>query len=222
MRPDSGEAGPAPGREGSRVEFERLRAARRHQAAVIAILSEAVSNFHRGLGALRAENAELRAESRDLPDRLHDGSREDDELVELAIEPGPWAPGIARRAVAEALADRVGEPVLADAQLLTSELVTNSVRHSRMPDADDVIVRLRIWQDRCRLEVEDSGHEGVIGPRKPDPVHGCGMGLNLVQALSERWGLVRAADGPTRVWAQLRFGDRPDRPRRPVLTLVRR
>ena len=29
------------------------------------------------------------------------------------------------------------------------------------------------------------------------------MGLHLVQALSERWGVVRAAEGPTRVWAQL-------------------
>ena len=29
------------------------------------------------------------------------------------------------------------------------------------------------------------------------------MGLNLVQMLSERWGVVRAAEGPTCVWAQL-------------------
>jgi hypothetical protein len=29
------------------------------------------------------------------------------------------------------------------------------------------------------------------------------MGLNLVQMLSERWGVVRTAEGPTRVWAQL-------------------
>jgi len=30
-----------------------------------------------------------------------------------------------------------------------------------------------------------------------------------VQQLSERWGLVRASDGPTRVWAQLHCGRQP-------------
>ena len=29
------------------------------------------------------------------------------------------------------------------------------------------------------------------------------QGLHLVQALSERWGIVRAAEGPTCVWVQL-------------------
>jgi hypothetical protein len=29
------------------------------------------------------------------------------------------------------------------------------------------------------------------------------MGLHLVHTLSERWGVVRAAEGPTCVWAQL-------------------
>jgi serine/threonine-protein kinase RsbW len=190
-----------------REEIERLRATGRRQAVVIASLSEAVSNYHRGLGALRAENAELRAESQEVRGRLESlasgGSRADDELVELAIEPGPMAPSVARRAIAGALSDRVAEPVLANAQLVMSELVTNSVRHSGAPDGDELVVRVRVWEDGCRLEVEDSGHEGVIAPRPADLVHGDGMGLNLVQRISERWGLVRAAHGPTRVWAQL-------------------
>jgi hypothetical protein len=29
------------------------------------------------------------------------------------------------------------------------------------------------------------------------------MGLNLVQMLSQRWGVIRPPEGPTRVWAQL-------------------
>ena len=198
--------------ERSGGEIERLRATRRRQAVVIATLSEAVSNYHRGLRALRAENAELRAESQEIRGRLETvargGSRADDDLVEMAIEPGPRAPGVARRAIAGALGDRVAEPVLANAQLVMSELVTNSVRHSGVPDGDELVVRVRVWQDRCRLEVEDSGHEGVIAPQPADLVHGAGMGLNLVQRISERWGLVRAAHGPTRVWAQLECGTR--------------
>ena len=213
-----------PARERPQDEVERLRAAGRRQAVVIATLSDAVSNYHRGLGALRAENAELRAEGSEIRGRLEtlsrEASRADDDLVELMIEPGPGAPGVARRAIAGALGERVAEPVLANAQLVMSELVTNSVRHSGMPDGDELVVRVRVWRDGCRLEVEDSGHDGVIAPRSPDLDDGGGMGLNLVQSISERWGLVRAAHGPTRVWAQLQCGAAPEVPSRPVLRVV--
>lgn len=191
----------------SLAELQRLRVAAKRQAIVIATLSEAVSNFHRGVQAMRAENAELRAEREDLRDRLavspSQASRADDEVVEQAISAGPQAPATARRVITAALAERVSEPVLANARLVISELVTNSVRHSGMPAGDEVVVRLRMWRDHCRFEVEDAGHDGVIAPRAPDPDKARGMGLNLVQSLSERWGLVRAAEGPTRVWAQL-------------------
>jgi anti-sigma regulatory factor (Ser/Thr protein kinase) len=198
-----------------------LRTTRRRQAAVIATLSQAISNFHRGISALRAENAQLRDESNDFKERLSgDKSRADDELFELVIEAGPGAPSAARRAITAALAHRVADPVIANAQLLMSELVTNSVRHSRMPDGDELIVRLRMWQDGCRLEVEDPGHDGVIAPQSPDLVEGGGIGLNLVQSLSERWGLMRAADGPTRVWAQLKCGAALDRASRLNLAML--
>jgi anti-sigma regulatory factor (Ser/Thr protein kinase) len=187
--------------------MERLRSTGRRQAAVIATLSEAVSSFHRGLSALREENAELRAEGYELRERLQardrPGTRADDELVEIALDYDLGAPSAAREVVVRSLGARVAPRVLDNAQLVMSELVTNSVRHSGAPDGDEMVVRVRIWQDRCRLEVEDSGHEGRIAPIAPDLVHGGGMGLNLVQTLSERWGLVRAAEGPTRVWAQL-------------------
>jgi hypothetical protein len=43
----------------------------------------------------------------------------------------------------------------------------------------------------------------MIAPQPAELRTGSGMGLNLVAALSERWGVVRSAEGPTRVWAQL-------------------
>ncbi len=205
-------------------EIERLRVTGRRQAVVIATLSEAVSNFHRGLRALRAENAALRAESNELRGRLqkpsHRASRTNDELVEIALERSTRAPSVAREIVGRSLAARVAPRVLDNAQLVMSELVTNSVRHSGAPVGDELVVRVRVWQDRCRLEVEDSGHEGAIAARSPDLVHGNGMGLNLVQTLSERWGLVRAADGPTRVWAQLKCGVAADVAWRPSLRVL--
>ena len=188
-------------------ELVQLRDARRRQEVVIATLSEAVSNFHRGLRAMRAENLELRAESDGLRERVRSlsqgGSRAGDEVVELAVEAGPRAPRVARTLLAQALGERVAEPELANAQLLLSELVTNSVRHSGVPAGAELVVRLRVWDGGCRIEVEDPGHDGAIAPRSRDPVEPGGMGLHMVQSLSERWGLARAAGGPTRVWAQL-------------------
>ena len=171
-------------------------------------LSEALSTLERGARALKAENSELRAENDRLrrhrrlgsrPDRRVDGG----EPAEVAIPLGAQAPSVARGVVAEWLADQVAPCVLETALLLVSELVTNSVRHSGVPEGEDVVVRVDLWRDDCRLEVEDPGRGGVIAPEPQDLLKGGGMGLNLVRMLSERWGVVRATEGPTRVWAQL-------------------
>jgi anti-sigma regulatory factor (Ser/Thr protein kinase) len=185
-----------------------LQAKCRRQVIVIERLSEALSTFERGARALKAENSELRAENDRLrhhrrldkrPDRFVDGGQP----AEVAIPLGVQAPGVARSVVAEWLADQVAPCVLETALLLVSELVTNSVRHSGVPEGEDVVVRVDVWRDGCRLEVEDPGRDGVIAPQPQDLLKGGGVGLNLVQMLSERWGVVRAAEGPTRVWAQL-------------------
>jgi hypothetical protein len=99
----------------------------------------------------------------------------------IAIPLGVQAPGVARSVVAEWLADQVAPYVVESALLLVSELVTNSVRHSGVPEGEDVVVRVDLWRDGCRLEVEDPGRDGVIAPRPQDPLEGGGMGLNLVQ-----------------------------------------
>jgi hypothetical protein len=93
--------------------------------------------------------------------------------------------------------------VLERAQLLVSELVTNSVLHSRAGREDAVIIRVLLSRTMVRLEVEGAGRGGVIAPRPPDLDGGGGFGLQLVQALSERWGLERVSEGGTIVWAQL-------------------
>jgi hypothetical protein len=79
--------------------------------------------------------------------------------------------------------------------------VTNSLCHSGASAGAVVVVRVELTGTMLRLEVEDPGRGGVIAPRAPD--HGGGFGLNLVQELSERWGLERVTAGGTRVWAQL-------------------
>jgi hypothetical protein len=51
--------------------------------------------------------------------------------------------------------------------------------------------------------VEDPGRGGPVAPRPADLLNGGGMGLNLVAAISECWGVIRDRDGRNRVWAQL-------------------
>jgi anti-sigma regulatory factor (Ser/Thr protein kinase) len=176
---------------------------------VIDTLGEALSAFERGAKALKTENSALRAENdrllrRERRSASHpDGGGEGGEPAEVAIPMGVHAPGVARGVIAQSLADRVAPSVLETALLLVSELVTNSVRHSGASEGEAVVVRVHLWRDGVRLEVEDPGRRGVIAPRPPDLLGGGGMGLHLVQRLSVRWGVVRAAEGPTCVWAQL-------------------
>jgi anti-sigma regulatory factor (Ser/Thr protein kinase) len=193
---------------GSRLVPEGLQAKCRHQAMVIDTLGEALSTFERGARALKAENSALRVENDRL--RRHwrlasgpNGGVDGGEPAEAAIPIGEQAPRVARSVVAEWLADHVAPSVLETALLLVSELVSNSVRHSGVPEGEAVVVRVELWRDGFRLEVEDRGRDGVIAPRPPDVLRGGGMGLQMVQTLSERWGVVRAAEGPTCVWAQL-------------------
>jgi hypothetical protein len=72
-----------------------------------------------------------------------------------------------------------------------------------MPAGAELIVSVQLPPGMVRLDVEDGGRSGTIAPRRPDSENGGGFGLSLVEALSERWGMERVAQGGTRVWAQL-------------------
>jgi anti-sigma regulatory factor (Ser/Thr protein kinase) len=192
----------------STSELDGLRAECRRQAKAIGALSDAVGSLRRGAQALKAENAELRADADRVRRQRRAGARASGhvvggERVEARLALDVQAPGAARVVVADCLGDRVAASVFRDAQLLVSELVTNSVRHSGVPAGSDVIVSVNLTPGMVRLDVEDPGHVGTVALRAPDAGTGGGYGLNLVQALSERWGMERVAEGGTRVWAQL-------------------
>ena len=118
--------------------------------------------------------------------------------MDATIEFSARAPAIARRAVEELAAD-VDPGVLRDAQLLVSEVVTNSVKHS---GADDSI-RLRVWARRggLKVEVADGGF-GFEAERPADAGDGeGGRGLMILDSVAERWGVSR--DARVRVWFEL-------------------
>ena len=195
-------------RSSSGSELDRLRAKCRRQAQAIDALSGAVTCLRRGARALKAENAELRADSARVHRQRRAGVRanghvDGGERSEARLALDVQAPGAARRVVADCLGDRVVSSVFDNAQLLVSELVTNSVRHSGVPAGAELIVSVDLTPGMVRLDVEDPGSGGTIAPHCPDSQAGGGFGLNLVQALSERWGMERVAEGGTRVWAQL-------------------
>jgi anti-sigma regulatory factor (Ser/Thr protein kinase) len=197
---------------GSRAKLESLQTKCRRQAVVIDTLSEAVSTFHRGAKALKAENCELRAENVGLRDRrrssaLAAGRLARGEVVEVVVALDVRAPGAARDVVVECLERRVVASAVESAKLLVSELVTNSLRHSAGAE-DEVLVSVELMDDCFRVGVQDSGSDAVIAPQPADLGTGDGFGLNLVAMLSERWGVERLAGGGTQVWAQLRRSGR--------------
>jgi anti-sigma regulatory factor (Ser/Thr protein kinase) len=81
--------------------------------------------------------------------------------------------------------------------LLTSELVTNAVRHGSGP----VTLHLSGGVHGLQVEVDDDG-AGQPVLLDPDALTTGGRGLHLVDALSTRWGVDRHALGKT-VWFRL-------------------
>jgi serine/threonine-protein kinase RsbW len=205
----NGKAASAEPRASASAELDDLRATCRRQAHVIDTLTGAVMTLRDGAAALKAQNAELRAELRADNERLHGRRRERRKVashakpVEVRLALDVHAPAAARAAVSGALSDGVYAVVLDRAQLLVSELATNSVRHSGATPGDDLVLRVERSKTAVRLEVEDSGRGHTVVARPPDLNGGGGFGLNLVHTLSERWGVEHAVAGPTRVWAQL-------------------
>jgi two-component sensor histidine kinase len=109
----------------------------------------------------------------------------------------PRAPAVARRMVDDL--DGVLAPTRADeVRLLLSEVVTNAVRHG---DGEQIRVVLDAGQDgQLRCEVTDEGHGFVPKARDKPMTEVGGWGLQMVETLSERWGV---REGSTHVWFEL-------------------
>jgi anti-sigma regulatory factor (Ser/Thr protein kinase) len=119
-------------------------------------------------------------------------------LAEVGLPADVAAPGAARMLIAHCMTGLVGRRVVTDAQLLASELVTNSLRHGGLRDDDPVVVRVSLSAEALRLEVENAGTVGVVAAKPPDSQSSGGFGLALVEALAARWGVRRALS--TIVW----------------------
>jgi anti-sigma regulatory factor (Ser/Thr protein kinase) len=101
----------------------------------------------------------------------------------------------ARNLVAKML-DGCPEAVVADAMLLTSELVSNVVLHARTPFELEVSI-----SDGVRVVVRDGSSDPPI-VSSPGPDESTGRGLLLVHSLATRWGYEVTAAGKS-VWFEL-------------------
>lgn len=92
--------------------------------------------------------------------------------------------------VRDALAELgLPQPILDDARLLVTELLTNSIRHAGL--ADDELVRIRAeWSaSGLRVDVWDPTDAAAPSPLPGPASDGeSGWGLHLVDSVASRWG----------------------------------
>jgi anti-sigma regulatory factor (Ser/Thr protein kinase) len=112
------------------------------------------------------------------------------------------APAMARRLLSEFIAEALPSEMREDAALLTSEVVTNSVRHAGRSADDGIGMELTLSDDHLRVSVTDDGPgfepELDVPPLERDMG---GFGLVLVDRISDRWGVIR--NRPNVVWFEL-------------------
>jgi anti-sigma regulatory factor (Ser/Thr protein kinase) len=112
--------------------------------------------------------------------------------------PDREAPAGARRLVAETLsACGHNGDLLADAELVVSELATNAIIHAKSTFSVDVSCQ----NSTVRISVRD-GSSLPPTVRDAGPTAGFGRGMRLVDMLSDAWGVDTTATGKV-IWAEL-------------------
>ncbi|RVU19602.1 ATP-binding protein [Streptomyces antnestii] len=116
----------------------------------------------------------------------------------LHLTNDPRAPRIARHTIRTALLDYGNSPELAAmAELLTSELVSNAVKHSDGP--------LSVWLHTGTgvIRIGEMDNDPELPNSLPCTTDApFGRGLSLVQAMAARWGRYRLTDSKV-VWFEL-------------------
>ena len=118
---------------------------------------------------------------------------------ELRLRPESAAPSLARAAIA-AVASGVPTMVVADAELLTSELVSNAVRHAELDPSQEIVVRI-VVDGYVRVDVADQGPPFEADLRRPGS-GSSGWGLLLVDEVATAWGVEREGSR-NRVWFEV-------------------
>jgi anti-sigma regulatory factor (Ser/Thr protein kinase) len=119
------------------------------------------------------------------------------EVIATRLAPDKGAPSRARRLVSEAVRFD-GDGGLDDALLMVSELVTNACVHT----GSEITLHVYADAEVLRVEVGDSGDLPPV-LEEWDGRAG-GLGLQLVDQLSDRWGWEPGPGGGKVVWFERR------------------
>lgn len=127
-------------------------------------------------------------------------SYEDPASFRLSLAPYPGAPREARRAL-EGLGSDLDKDLAERADLVVSELVTNSLKYADVGQSDRIELSVSVRPALLRIEVTDpgDGFEPVaLGPGREEEVGG--WGLWVVDQMTDRWGVDFSHS--TRVWCE--------------------
>jgi anti-sigma regulatory factor (Ser/Thr protein kinase) len=124
--------------------------------------------------------------------------------AELRLPPQFIAPTLARAAIT-AMSSGLPDDVVSDVELLTSEVVSNAVKHAKLSPSDEIIVRF-VMDGYVRVEVVDPGPPFDARPTRPnlasqDPDSN-GWGLLVVDAVATSWGVEPEGAGK-KVWFEV-------------------
>jgi anti-sigma regulatory factor (Ser/Thr protein kinase) len=119
-------------------------------------------------------------------------------MISTSLTADSLAPASARSVLSTFLETELSNELAYDAELLTSELVTNSVLHAGLVSSDVIWMELSLTDERLRVTVSDADAAFDTGGRRRDLG---GWGLVLVERVSDRWGVVR--NKPNSVWFEL-------------------
>jgi anti-sigma regulatory factor (Ser/Thr protein kinase) len=103
--------------------------------------------------------------------------------VSVQLSADERSPQRAREVLREAFTDRLKAIVLYDLLTVVTELVQNGIQHG---EGDEVGLSVRLVDSSLRGEVTSDG-PGRVEPGPVDHSAGRGLGLHIVDALTDRW-----------------------------------
>jgi anti-sigma regulatory factor (Ser/Thr protein kinase) len=121
-----------------------------------------------------------------------------------SIPGGAEAPSRAREILTDMVGEETPAATLHDLHLLTTEIVTNAVCHAAVDETATLELRVVATPAVLRVSVTDPGGATLPHIEEIDVAVPGGMGLFIVEQVSDRWGFERSGDGATEVWFELR------------------
>lgn len=114
-------------------------------------------------------------------------------MSRLELRPEPGSPRQARSFVRSALEEwGIDQPVIEDAELLVTEVVTNAVIHART----NITLEISLRPDKLWFEVSDLDDRQVTH-RQPSEREATGRGMFLVDSLATDWDVLYGDTGKT-------------------------